>query len=194
MVPVCESATILGRAPCNQFAVPDHDRAVTRAGWWPGASPRRSGQGSSASSLAATSVRSSPATSGAANGAPNPPDFLLTHPVVRPARLAPWQSQSCAATSARRSVGTSRTEAAYRYTTPAGFHRYTSAAEITRSTSAPSPVRLTNDEARNADPLVRQATRTPASFSRDNAGTASGNAGSSSKPAITEATCESLIV
>src|SRR5271165_1645984 len=79
--------------------------------------------GSRASSLAATSVRSSPTTSGGSNGAPKPPDLRLTQPAVSPARLAPWQSQSCAATSAIRSVGTSSTSAAYRYTTAAGFHR-----------------------------------------------------------------------
>jgi hypothetical protein len=71
-------------------------------------------QGSSASSLAATSVRSSPTTSGRANGAPNPPVLRVTKPVVSPARLAPWQSQSWAATSAIRSGGTPMTSAAYR--------------------------------------------------------------------------------
>src|SRR5580658_3268289 len=152
------------------------------------------GQGSSASSLSATSVRSSPTTSGGANGAPNPPALRLTQPVVSPARLAPWQSQAWAATSAKRSGGTRSTSAAYRYTTEAGFHRYTSSTEITRSTTDPSPVRLTNDEVRYADPLVRHATRSPASVSRLIAGSASGKAGNSSHPAITAATCSSLIV
>src|SRR5206468_8659833 len=106
---------------------------------------------------------SSPTPSGGSNGAPNPPDLRLTHPAISPARLAPWQSQSCAATRASRCGGTSSTSAAYRYTTWAGFQRYTSPTETTRSTSEPSPVRLRNDEVRYADPLVRQATRTPAS-------------------------------
>src|SRR5215475_2809140 len=69
---------------------------------------------SSDSSLVATSVRSSPTTSGGSNGAPNPPDLRLTHPVISPARLAPWQSQSCAATSASHCGGTSSTSAAYK--------------------------------------------------------------------------------
>src|SRR5215468_2095054 len=147
-----------------------------------------------ASNLAATSVRSSPTTSGGSNGAPNPPDLRLTQPVISPARLAPWQSQSCAATSASHGGGTSSTSAAYRYTILDGFHRYTTPTEITRSTSEPSPVRLRNDEVRYADPLVRQATRTPASVSVVIAGSASGKAGSSLNPAMTCATCSSLTV
>src|SRR5580700_2428759 len=172
------------------------DPMLWRRPSWPatGATRTQSGQGSRASSLAATSVRSSPTTSGAANGAPNPPDLRLTQPVVSPARLAPWQSQSCAATSAIRSVATSMTEAAHWYPTPAGFHRYTTSTEITRPTSDPSPARLRNDEVRCADPLVRHATRTPASVSRVTAGSASGKAGSSPKPAMTAATCSSLTV
>src|SRR6516162_9299720 len=161
---------------------------------------RRTGPGSSvrhefrASSLAATSVRSSPTTSGGSNGAPYPPDLRVTKPAISPARLAPWQSQSCAATSASHCGGTSSTSAAYRYTSGAGFHRYTSPTEITRSTSEPSPERLRNDETRYFEPLVRQATRRPASVSVVIAGSASGKAGSSLNPAITCATCLSLTV
>src|SRR6516165_11382537 len=126
----------------------------------------------SASSLSATSVRSSPTTSGGSNGAPNPPDLRVTKPAISPARLAPWQSQSCAATSASHCDGTSSTSAAYRYTMGDGFHRYTSPTETTRSTSEPSSVRLRNDEVRYAEPLGRQATRTPASVSLVIAGSA----------------------
>src|SRR2546421_11651786 len=84
-----------------------------------------------ASSLAATSVRSSPTTSGGSNGAPNPPDLRLTQPVISPARLAPWQSQSCAATSASHCGGTSSTSAAYKYTIWDGLHPNTSPTRIT---------------------------------------------------------------
>jgi 2-haloacid dehalogenase len=70
--------------------------------------------GSRASSLSTTSIRFLPATSGGANGAPKAPGLRLTQPVVSPARLAPWQSQSWAAMSARRSGGVFRTSAAYR--------------------------------------------------------------------------------
>src|SRR6185437_7974462 len=146
------------------------------------------------SSLAATSVRSAPTTSGGSNGAPYPPDLRLTQPVISPARLAPWQSPSCAATSASHCGGTSSTSAAYRYTICDGFQRNTSPTEITRSTSEPSPVRLRNEEVRYADPLVRQATRTPFSVSVVIAGSASGKAGSSLNPAMTCATCSSLTV
>ena len=45
-----------------------------------------------------------------------------------------------------------------------------------------------------AEPLVRQATRTPASVSVVIAGSTSGKAGSSLNPAITCATCSSLTV
>src|SRR5689334_8185782 len=146
------------------------------------------------SSLPATPVRSSPTTPGGSNGAPYPPDLRLTQPVISPARLAPWQSQSCAATSASHCGGTSSTSAAYRYTICDGFQRNTSPTEITRSTSEPSPVRLRNEEVRYADPLVRQATRTPFSVSVVIAGSASGKAGSSLNPAMTCATCSSLTV
>src|SRR2546421_13050997 len=85
-----------------------------------------------ASSLAATSVRSSPTTSGGSNGAPNPPDLRLTQPVISPARLAPWQAQSSAATRASHSGGTASTPAADKKPNSAGFPLHPSPAQITR--------------------------------------------------------------
>jgi len=112
----------------------------------------------------------------------------LTQPVTSPARLGPWQSQACAATSASPPGSTPSNDAAFRYTTAVGFQVPASCTEITRSIKGHSPARSTNELMRAALPLVSQPSRTPAPARSSAAGSAAGCAGNSLRLASTEAT------